>query len=235
MILNEPEAFSAIIIIDAFLDGYEITNDKKYLENAINYAYYTLTWFYLNQLENDPYNFNFHPISFSITPRISPYENFWIVSKYIRLYKITKDIFWKKIAINSYNAGTSWITDNGGLCEGVFPNFKNELNLLPMEQTFATTELMNASTSFFEKIKSEEIDSIIQDKNFKIKKDEEFIHVFVNKEKIFSFDYKNFKIIFIKDVDLNNNGITISFFNPYKRKHRIIQKLKKYKSYGKRI
>ena len=169
--INEPEAFSAIIIIDAFLDGYEITNDKKYLENAINYAYYTLTWFYLNNLEKDPFNFNFHPISYSITPRISPYENFWIVSRYIRLYNITKEIIWKKIAIQSYNSGTNWITENGGICEGVFPNLKNELNLLPMEQTFATIELMNASTNFFNKINFKEYDNIFQDNEFKIEQD----------------------------------------------------------------
>jgi len=172
--INEPEAFSAIIIIDAFLDAYEITSDKKYLENALNYAYYTLTWFYLNNFEQDPFKFNFHPISYSITPRISPYENFWIVSTYIRLYNITKEIIWKKIAVKSYNAGTIWITENGGICEGVFPNFKNELNLLPMEQTFATIELMNASTNFFNKINLKEYTNIFQDNEFKIEQDNEF-------------------------------------------------------------
>ena len=226
--INEPEAFSAIIVIDAFLDAYELTRDKKYLENALNYAYYTLTWFYLNNLENDSFNFNFHPISYSITPRISPYENFWIVSKYIRLYNITKDSFWKKIAVKSYNAGTNWISETGGICEGVFPNFQNELNLLPMEQTFATIELMNASTNFFNKINCYEYDDILSENEFQIEKNNEFANVFLNNQKILSFNYKTCKIIYLKDIKLNNYGITFSFFGPYLIRNIISQKFKKY-------
>jgi hypothetical protein len=226
--INEPEAFSAIMIIDAFLDAYELTSEKKYLENAINYGYYTLTWFYLNNIENDLINFNFHPISYSITPRISPYENFWIVSRYIRLYDITKDIFWKKIAVNCYNSGSKWITKNGGICEGVFPNFKDEFNLLPMEQTFATIELMNASTSFFEKINFLKKEKISSDSRFKFKKDNEFIYLFFNKEKILTFDYKNFKIIYLKGSNLNKIGISFSFFGPYLFRNILARKIKKY-------
>jgi hypothetical protein len=225
--INEPEAFSAIIIIDAFLDAYELTGEKKYLQNALNYAYYTLTWFYINNFEKDSFNYNFHPISYSITPRISPYENFWIVSKYIRLYNITKEIFWKEIALKSYNAGTKWITENGGICEGVFPNSQDELKLLPMEQTFATIELMNASTNFFDKINNNS-DKILSDNNFQFKKDNEFINVFLDNQKILSFNYKTFKITYLKDIKLNQYGITLSFFGPYLIKNIFFQILKKY-------
>ncbi len=226
--INEPEAFSAIMIIDAFLDAYEITFEKKYLENAINYGYYTLTWFYLNPFENDLINFNFHPISYSITPRLSPYENFWIVSRYIRLYKFTKDIFWKKISLKCYNSGSKWITQNGGICEGVFPNFRNEYNLLPMEQTFATIELMNASTNFLKKINHIRKEKISSDSGFKIEKDNDIINLFYEKEKNLSFDYKNCKIIYLKDIKLNNIGISFSFFGPYLIRNVISRKIKKY-------
>ncbi len=226
--INEPEAFSAIIVIDAFLDAYKIMEDNSYLENALNYAYYTLTWFYLSSLEDDIINFNYHPISYSITPRISPYEHFWIISSYIRLYNITKDIFWKNIALKIYDVGINWITDNGGVCEGVFPNFNSEYNLLPMEQTFATIELMNASTNFFNKISYSENKNISSDGSFKIEKDNEYVNVFFANKKIMSFDYKNCKIVYLKDCKLNEYGITFSFFGPYLFRNIFIQKFKKY-------
>jgi len=233
--INEPEAFSAIIIINAFLDGYDITNNKIYLENALNYAYYSLTWFYINNLQNSLYNFNFHPISFSITPRISPYENFWIVSSYIRIYNITRDKIWNNVAIKSYNSGIRWITKNGGICEGVFPNLENDFNLLPMEQTFATTELMNASTNFFDKIDSKEYDYIsnnkpndVKDSNFNIERKNDLINVYRNEKKIFSFNYKSFKILYLKDGKLNNNGISLSIYGPYLFRNILLRKLKKY-------
>jgi hypothetical protein len=233
--INEPEAFSAISIINAFLDGYDNTKNKIYLDNALNYAYYSLTWFYINNLQNNPYNFNFHPISFSITPRISPYENFWIVSCYMRIYNITKDKIWNKVAIKSFNSGIKWITKNGGVCEGVFPTLKNKFNLLPMEQTFATTELMNASTNFFDEIESNEYYYIsnnepndLKNSDFKIERKNDLIDVYLNEKKIFSFNYKSFKILYLKDAKLNNNGISLSIYGPYLFRNILIRKIKKY-------
>jgi hypothetical protein len=226
--INEAEAFSAIISIDAFLDAYEFFNDKIYLKNALNYGYYTLTWFYLHNLKNKLYNFNFHPISYSITPRISPYENFWIISKYLRLYQITKDDFWKKIAIKTFNVGTNWITENGGVCEGVFPTSNNELKLLPMEQTFATIELMKASTNFIKKIDTVKEKEIRSDDGFEIKQDNDLINIYIKHQKILSFNYKKCKIIYLKNSKLNKYGITFSFFGPYLLRNIITHKIKKY-------
>ena len=225
--INEPEAFSSVIIIDAYLDAYEFFKEKKYLENALIYAYYSLSWFYLFNKKNTLYNFNFHPISFSITPRISPYENFWIISTYNRIYSYTKDEFWKKIAINTYNAGTNWITKNGGISEGIFPNYNNELKPLPMEQTFATTELMKASSEFIEN-KEKIIDKVIKKDNFDIKREGDIVNIYHKKEKILSLNIRHLKIIYLKNSNLNEHGISFSFFGPYLLKNILTQKLKKY-------
>ena len=82
-----------------------------------------------------------------------------------------------------------------GICEGVFPNFQNEFNLLPMEQTFATIELMKASTNFFKKINHIRKEKISSNPEFKIEKENDLIYIFSEKEKILTFDYKNCKII----------------------------------------
>ncbi len=226
--INEPEAFSSIIVIEAYLDAYELFKEKKYLDIALNYAYYSLSWFYLFNKKNDLINFNFHPISYSITPRISPYENFWIISTYMRLFNITKDNFWKKISIKTFNIGINWITSNGGISEGVFPKYNNELKLLPMEQTFATIELMNASSEFIDKYKEPVIDEIILKNEFDIKREKDIVNVYYKQEKILSFNISKIKIIYLKNSNLNKYGVSFSFFGPYLLKNIIIQKIIKY-------
>jgi len=97
-----------------------------------------------------------------------------------------------------------------------------------MEQTFATIELMNASTNFFNKINCYEYDDILSDNEFQMEKNNEFINVFLNNQKILSFNYKTCKIIYLKDIKLNKYGITFSFFGPYLIRNIISQKLKQY-------
>ena len=227
--IQEPEAFSAVSIIDAFLDAYEIINDKKYLDYALIYAYYTLTWFYLYNTENLSLEFNFHPISYSITPRLSPYENLLIVSTYLRLNTLTSNKLWIKLAKKSYSEGIKWITKNGGLCEGIFPFYLSYLKRLPMEQTFATVELMNAASQFIsmEKNDIENIDRSSKNK-LEIKQKEELLNIVYNSKVMLSFDFKKFKIVFIKGVELNDYGISLSFYDPYSLKNKLVRKVKKY-------
>jgi len=227
--VQEPEAFSAIGIIDAFLDAYEIINDEKYLDIALIYAYYTLTWFYLFNTENLSLEFNFHPISYSITPRLSPYENFLIVSTYLRLNALTSNKLWKKLAKKSYCEGTKWITKNGGLSEGIFPSYLSYLKPLPMEQTFATIELMNAASQFIkiEKNNEENFDRLSKNK-LEINKKGELLNFIYKKEVVLSFDFVNYKILYIKGSELNDYGISLSFYDPYSKKNKLVQKVKKY-------
>lgn len=227
--LQEPEAFSAVSIIDAFLDFYEETKEKKYLKNALSYAYYSLTWFYLYDTDHLSLKFNFHPISYSITPRLSPYESLWIVSTYLRLARITGDTLWERIAKTSYNAAKKWVTQNGGLCEGVFPIYLSKLKPLPMEQTFATVELMRSSSQFFtvKKLIEKEKEST-DDETIKIREDGSSVIIFYKNQKVFSFDVKKWKIVFIRNAKLNEYGISFSFYNPYSIGNRVSRFLKKY-------
>ena len=226
--INEVEAFSAISVIEAFLDAYELMSDESYLEDAINYAFYTLTWFYLCDTESWKMSFNFHPISESITPRLSPYESVLIVSTYFRLYDLTGDEFWSRIARVCYREVTRWISKNGGLCEGIFPDLSDGLRPLPMEQTFATVELMNASTRFFNFSQGfqrsleegEELELRASD-------DKKRVALVYKDKEILAFDVEKFKIVSVCNANLSSYGISISFFDPYSTWNRIKMKIKK--------
>ena len=214
--INEAEAFSAVSIIDAFLDGFELTKDKKFLKFANIYGLYILPWIYFYDTKNLKLKFGFHPISYSITPRISPYESVWVVSTYLRLYKLSKNKMWELLAKLVFNEALKWVSDHGGLCEGVFPYYLNELKPLPMEQTFATTELMNASLNFSD-IKSARIkDGFASfDDKFSFKDEGSFFRIFFDGVEIFRFNAIDCKIEFLKDVNLNDFGISFRFPDAY--------------------
>jgi hypothetical protein len=226
--INEAEAFSAVSIIDAFLDAYKITEKKKYCDNAVLYALYTLPWIYFYDTENLKLKYDFHPISFSITPRLSPYESVWIVSTYLRLYNITKNELWKKTAEVIYKEAVNWISENGGLCEGVFPKFLKDLYRLPMEQTFATVELLNASSNFFT-TETNEIDKKIKkyDNKIRLEKKQDVLFIFYENTEIARFDIRNCKINFLKDSMLNDHGISFFFPDVYSLRNRIKKFIKK--------
>lgn len=220
--INEVEAFSAVSIIDAFLDAYDVTNDEKCVENALTYAYYTLTWFYLYDTRNLKLKYSFHPISYSITPRLSPYESVWIVSTYLRLSEVTGDDLWRRMATATYNETVKWRSSNGGLSEGVFPRFLTKLEPLPMEQTFATVELLMASSCFFPlTIERSSKKMRVRKEKTVIKKDGDKLIFLCDNKEMMVFDVKRCKIVFIRGAELNKYGVSFSFFDPYSLKNRI--------------
>ncbi|MFO7677235.1 MAG: hypothetical protein R6V50_02460 [Thermoplasmatota archaeon] len=226
--INEPEAFSAVSVIDAFLDAYEHTHEKKYSDFAVLYALYALTWIYWYDTKNLKIKYNFHPISFSITPRLSPYESVWIVSTFLRLYKKTNQRIWKNMAEMLYKQAVQWISKTGGLCEGIFPKFLDGLYCLPMEQTFATVELLRASTHFF----SFEKERVNADKKpfidkIKIEIDDDIVVVFYEDEEVFRFSAAECKIISLKGGMLNKYGICFSFPEVYSWENRVKMFIKK--------
>ena len=227
--INEAEAFSAVSIIDAFMDAYELTKDESYCNSAMLYAWYTLSWIYFYDTENLKLKYGFHPISFSITPRLSPYESVWVVSTYLRLYNITKNKIWKQIAEAVYKEAVKWVSENGGLCEGVFPNFLESLQRLPMEQTFATVELMNASTQFFPlKIMANDKKTKAIDDKITLNKKQDTLVILYDKKEMFKFDVAKCKVVFIKDGGLNEYGISFSFPNVYSLTNRFNRFVKKH-------
>lgn len=229
--LNEPEAFSAINIINAFIDAYEIVGDKKYLSNAECYAYYILPWFHLFDTKGWHMKFDFHPISFSITPRLSPYETTWVISTFLRLAKYYNKFFWEKISKAAYKSVIKWISENGGLSEGVFPKDFTKMQTLPMEQTFATVELMHASYQFIEKKKSLQhkmFEKTSKNKKTTILKTGDFLEISNKKDIIVRLDLKKCKIVFIKGQNLNKYGISFSFYGPYLFKSKIKRRLKQF-------
>ncbi|MEF8879268.1 MAG: hypothetical protein V5A64_02600 [Candidatus Thermoplasmatota archaeon] len=238
--VQEPEAFSAMSIIESFLDAYDFFSEKKYLLQAEIYAYYALTWIYLYNTEKLDLKWGFHPISRSITPRLSPYESIYMVSVFKRLHETTEDKFWEKLAYLIYNHTKRRVTSNGGLSEGVFPRYLQEQKTLPMEQTFATVELMNASKMVSKKhIKNKKEEK--RNKNFsekiEVEKQGEKIVFNYDDETILVFNTEKCKITYIKNTNLNRYGISISFDNPYKKWNIFRQKtIKKIRGkYGKYV
>lgn len=229
--IMEPEAFSTVSVIHAFLDGYDHTKNEEYLQQAYTYSMYLVTWIYLYDTQQWNLRYDFHPISYSITPRLSPYESVWVVSTFLRLYTYSKKDFWLTLARLSYNAVLPWISSNGGLSEGVFPQYQGTLESLPMEQTFATAELMNASYQFMQKDqRSQLLKKEIQkkDKKIQFKKEKDVLLIEYNNTVICKIKSSTCQIIYLHTVDLGPQGISFSFNGPYSMKNKVKQKMKKH-------
>ncbi|MFO7966447.1 MAG: hypothetical protein R6U44_02485 [Archaeoglobaceae archaeon] len=137
--LEEPEGYSAILALNAFLDAFELFEDEKFLEYAEIYAHHLLTFHYwYGKIFG-----HFHPITESITPRLSPFESLMAVKAYNRMKEATGDNLWSKMANILLYRTLELVDDNGGLSEGVFVKYDGGLQTLVMEQTFATAELLH--------------------------------------------------------------------------------------------
>lgn len=215
---DEVEGVSAIYAINAFLDGYNVFKKKKYLDYAIIWSDYMLTWFYWWNSDALKLKGYFHPISESITPRISPYESLLTVNACLRLYRTTKNIFWKKMAMLIYKKVLTLREKDGGMCECYCPGYLEGLYTIPMEQTFATAELLKASMNIskmqkfklFNK-KKEKFTEKGEKIGYKIGKN---LSIFNRDKELLRFDFKNFKMPQMGDM-LNNIGIDLSFYDPF--------------------
>jgi len=225
--INEPEAFSAVSIIHAFLDGYDHTKKDEYLQQAFNYAWYLTTWMYTFNTKQWKFSYTIHPISYSITPRVSPYETVWVVSLFLRLKKYSKDKIWSDLAKLCYQSVLPFISHTGGISEGVFPIYNSDLESIPMEQTFATVELMNASYQLMDEKRKKNIEKSKQNNNkhLKMKNEKNYLHIYYENELICSFDSSRCQITYLKNVKLGEHGISISLNGPYTFFNKLKQKI----------
>lgn len=142
--LEEPEGYSAILALNAFLDAYELFGDGRYLDYANIYAHHLLTFHYWY---GSIYG-HFHPITESITPRLSPFESLMAVKAYRRMGTATGDELWNNVSNMLLSRTLELVDQNGGLSEGVFVKYDGSLQTLEMEQTFATAELLHTISGF---------------------------------------------------------------------------------------
>lgn len=179
--INEPEGFSSILTVNAFLEAYDFFQKENYLEYAKIYGCNLLTYHYwYGDLKGQ-----FHPITESITPRISPYESLLAVKAYNKLYRSTQKRFWKKIRDSLFSRICDLLEENYELSEGIFPKYQGERYHLPMKQTFATAELLHTSSIYetykVNKAEREEIkiedrgDVLILEGEIRIGKDEFYV------------------------------------------------------------
>ncbi len=230
--IMEPEAFSAASVINAFLDAYDIDHHEPYLSSAKTYTAYTLAWIYHWKTNSLPFMYNFHPISYSITPRLSPYETAWIISTYDRLSNYTKETYWTKLNIALFNQVTSWISKTGGLSEGIFPNGLSGFSRLPMEQTFATVELMNSATAMMKnrcisKEKKQKRSRKL-DQTLHLSKNQHLLTLKKNNSVIFEFDADQVTVNKIADSPISRPIAYVSLYgaNHKQIRRKIIQQMR---------
>lgn len=144
----EEEGISAIIAAMANIDAYLCLKDEKYLKYALTWGKYLLTWHYLWETDKLKIKYGYDPLSWSITPRIAPYETAMVLSVYSKLYRLTGDNFWRKIFIQTYNKVAEFQESDGGLSETYFLNYLKGLSDIPVQQTFAANELLRASIEY---------------------------------------------------------------------------------------
>ncbi|MFX1487105.1 MAG: glycosyltransferase [Promethearchaeota archaeon] len=143
--VDEEEGISAIIAAHANLDAYETLHKRKFLDYSLAWAKYLLTWHFWWESDRLKIRGGFDPLSFSITPRVAPYETVMVLSVYSRLYRITGNPFWSKIFNYVYRKALDFIEKDGGLSETYFFNYIHGLEDIPVQQTFAASELLLAS------------------------------------------------------------------------------------------
>lgn len=179
--IDEPEGFSSILAVNAFLEAYHFFQKDDYLEYAKIYGCNLLTHHYwYGDLKG-----HFHPITESITPRISPYESLLTVEAYNKLYESTQIDFWKTVRDGLFSKVCELVNGGCGLSEGLFPKYCDGIYNLPMTQTFATAELLHTcsiydsykvNSSEREELKIEETeDALILEDEIKIRKDEFYV------------------------------------------------------------
>ena len=141
--IDEVEALSAIYVIDAFIEMWKDTKDERYAESAERWAYHSLTWLYLWDTKELDIKYMMGPFSATITPRASPYETVMLSNALHRLHEISGDGFWKRMSDILLRRAMDFTERDGGLSEAYSIN-ENGLVGIPVEQCFASTELLRA-------------------------------------------------------------------------------------------
>lgn len=143
--VDEEEGISAIIAAHANLDAYETLRARRFLDYGLAWAKYLLTWHFWWESDNLKIRGGFDPLSFSITPRVAPYETVMVLPVYARLYRLTGDPFWNKVFKYVYCKALEFRERDGGLSETYFFNYIRGLEEIPVQQTFAANELLLSS------------------------------------------------------------------------------------------
>lgn len=147
---EEVEGFSAFAVIEAFLEAYEKVGEEKYLEQAETYSLYLSTWISWYSGEKFDLRGICHPISETITQRISPFETIKAAKTFLKASRHLENDIWKDLASKNLEKSLEYRNDTKGMSEGIFYDFKDGLNNLETEQTFATAELLYTLKKFEE-------------------------------------------------------------------------------------
>ncbi len=141
--IDEVEGLSAIYAIDANVEMFRATGDIEYLRKAEEWALHALTWVHLWDSPELDIKWTMGPFSTSITPRVSPYETVKLSNSIHALHELTDDPFWKRVSDVLLKRAMDFRERDGGLSEA-FSITEHGLREIPVEQCFASTELLRA-------------------------------------------------------------------------------------------
>ncbi len=148
---EEVEGFSAFAVIEAFLEAYEVLGEEKHLEQAETYSLHLSTWTSWYNGEKFDLRGTCHPISETITQRISPFETVKAAKTFLKVSKYLENQIWEDLASEHLEKALKFRNSTHGMSEGIFYDFNDGLNNLETEQTFATAELLYTLKKFEEK------------------------------------------------------------------------------------
>jgi len=88
---------------------------------------------------------------------------------------------------------------------------------------------MNAASQFFTMGKNDESNIDCSSSNkLEFQHEGKVLSIILDKEVILTFDFEKCKVVFLKGAELNDYGISFSFYDPYSLKNKIVRTVKKY-------
>lgn len=213
---DEIEAFSAFAVIEAFLEASKVLNDDKWLEDADTYCSYLESWMLTYSGEPDLKGVC-HPISETITQRISPFETIKTAKILLKASEVLEKELTNKIGLKALEKGLETINNTGGMSEGVFYFFGEENKSLETEQSFATSELLHTIYRFSDSIgKTEKKTDKKEESSLKLEKNR------IVSNNSTAFDLEKFGFAKIREDTISQE---LMFKGPYSRRSRLRSKI----------
>jgi hypothetical protein len=139
--MREADGISSVFAISANLKAYRLLEDKAYLDAALRWGWYLMTWVRIWKINDLPVDWSMDPLISSFKPRVSSFETALAASAALELFEATKDEFWLKISeniINRINVENSYL----GYSEGLYISLDKELKSVPFESSYATSAVV---------------------------------------------------------------------------------------------
>lgn len=138
----EIEGISAVFLIMAGLKGYRTLGSKDYLNSAVSWGYYLLTWIRIWRIRNFKVDWAMDPLISSSKPRISNYETSLAARAFLDLFRFTNDRFWLHMTENVFSC-INIENEYRGYREELYIALDKKLKSIYFESSHATSAILN--------------------------------------------------------------------------------------------